>query len=115
MLAKILFESKGQYAEPWNFGPAEGDCKPVQWVVESFKKLWDAEMAWTPDVRKNPHEAQYLKLDISKAQARLGWNPKWNLSKAAESTVAWYKAWHGKTDNMHQFSLKQIESYEESV
>lgn len=115
MLAKTLFENKGQYAEPWNFGPAEGDCKPVQWVAERFKKLWNAEMTRMPDVRKNLHEAHYLKLDISKAQARLGWNPKWDLSKAVESTVAWYKAWHEKTNDMHQFSLKQIESYEESV
>ena len=38
-----------------------------------------------------PHEAGYLKLDISKIEARLGWRPVWAFQQTIEQTVSWYK------------------------
>ncbi|CAH2806408.1 MAG: Similar to CDP-glucose 4,6-dehydratase (EC [uncultured Caballeronia sp.] len=34
-------------------------------------------------------EATFLKLDCSKAHARLGWRPRWDLT--SDPIVAWYK------------------------
>jgi CDP-glucose 4,6-dehydratase len=35
-LAERLFTEGPAYAEGWNFGPADEDAKPVQWVAERF-------------------------------------------------------------------------------
>jgi CDP-glucose 4,6-dehydratase len=39
-----------------------------------------------------PHEAHYLKLDISKAKARLGWEPRWSLEETLHKIVEWNSA-----------------------
>ena len=63
------------YAEAWNFGPGEEDAKPVVLARGRVVELG----AMTRDGNTVPgdglHEAVYLKLDASKARARLGWTP----------------------------------------
>ena len=39
----------------------------------------------------HPHEARYLKLDSSKARARLGWRPRIDLAATLEGIVDWYQ------------------------
>ena len=39
-----------------------------------------------------PHEANFLKLDCSKAKSMLKWYPKLNVSDAVRLTVEWSKA-----------------------
>ncbi|MGC4117467.1 MAG: hypothetical protein QM765_23490 [Myxococcales bacterium] len=52
-----------------------------------------------------------LRLDCSKAHARLGWWPRWGLDQALEQTVAWYRA-HAEKADMRAFSLGQLDRYE---
>ena len=60
---------------------------------------------------KKKHEANYLKLDISKAKMKLKWLPKWGSEEALRATVDWYQAFQsGK--NMNEFTYNQISSYE---
>jgi CDP-glucose 4,6-dehydratase len=58
----------------------------------------------------HPHEANYLKLDISKAKARLGWQPSWPLLTALEKITTWHQAYLATT-NMHDFTMQQIANY----
>ena len=51
---------------------------------------------------------------LNKTLFELGWNPKWNLDKALEKTVNWYKSFYNGED-VFQMSLKQIEEYEEGA
>jgi CDP-glucose 4,6-dehydratase len=109
-LAERLYVEGPSYGEGWNFGPADEDAKPVQWIVERLAKDWGPGANWQLDQKPQPHEAHYLKLDCSKAKARLGWHPRWTLADALASIVAWHRAYLDKTD-MQAVSLEQISKY----
>ena len=51
-----------------------------------------------------------LKLDISKAKSKLGWNPVWGLSHTLEKIVNWHQAWLNKED-MQAICLLEVEEY----
>lgn len=111
MLCQALWTSPKAAAEAWNFGPKEEDAKPVQWVVERMCELWGNGAGWTLDDAAQPHEAHYLKLDISKAAARLGWRPRWSLSDALDSIVAWHRVWLAGED-MNCYCLNELARFE---
>ncbi len=71
---------------------------------------WGDGASWRLDEGTYPHEARYLKLDISKARSRLGWGPRWNLDEALDNVTQWHHAWHVKRD-MRQVCLEQIQQY----
>jgi CDP-glucose 4,6-dehydratase len=114
VLAQKLLESGPQHADGWNFGPNDEDAKPVEWLVDRLVKLWGDGASWRLDDQIHPHEANYLKLDISKARGRLGWSPRWTLSETLAHVVEWYKA-HKSGDDMRQVSLAQIKAYESAI
>jgi len=97
-------------AEAWNFGPCDEDAQPVQWIVERMCARWGEGAAWTRDESIQPHEANYLKLDISKARFGLGWQPRWSLSDALDRIVAWHRAWLSGAD-MHAYSLEELDRF----
>jgi CDP-glucose 4,6-dehydratase len=41
---------------------------------------------------RQPHEANYLKLDCSKARTLLGWKPHWDIKTAVEKIVEFAKS-----------------------
>ena len=108
LLAQRLFERQREFAEGWNFGPEEGDASPVRWIVERLAQKTGGR--WNHDQQNYPHEASYLRLDSSKARARLGWRPRWHLAEALEKTVAWDAAWR-RGEDMRAVSLAQIADY----
>ena len=112
-LAERLCENGMTYAEGWNFGPNESDAKSVSWVVNELAKLWGKEARWEPDPNSHPHESNYLKLDCSKAKARLGWIPKLSLSTALEWTVEWYKVYHRNSKEIRELTEKQISRFQD--
>jgi CDP-glucose 4,6-dehydratase len=110
VLAERLWSS-GEYAEAWNFGPDDADTRPVRWLIERLSKSWDEEIEWERDGSENPHEAHYLKLDSSKARARLGWAPRWDLSQALTRVVDWYRAVRDGLD-LRKLALEQIAAFQ---
>jgi CDP-glucose 4,6-dehydratase len=110
-LAQALWEHGPQYAEAWNFGPAEPEAKPVSWIADRICQTWGAGTSWQSDDGSHPHEANLLRLDCSKAVARLGWASRWSLAQALEATTLWYKA-HTRGEEMRDFTLRQIETYQ---
>jgi CDP-glucose 4,6-dehydratase len=107
MLAERLHVDGFKFAEGWNFGPADADAKPVQWIVEQLAKMWGDGATWEPEPKPQPHEANYLRLDCGKAANRLNWRPKWSIDRALERIVAWHRAWLAG-ENMHEQSVAQI-------
>lgn len=99
------------YSESWNFGPADNDTRPVSWVVQQLLDRWGSG-SWSSYAEPQLHEAAYLKLDSSKARARLGWKPCWNLDITLGSIVDWQRAYL-RGDDMRALTLSQIASYEE--
>ena len=109
-LAERLFTDRGAFAEAWNFGPGDGDARPVGWIVERLTVARPGA-SWRLDENPQLHEANYLKLDSSKARAHLGWQPRWNLQAALQKTMEWHQAWRDRRD-MNEFTLAQIAAYQ---
>lgn len=111
LLAEKLHEAGPNYAEAWNFGPNEDDAKPVQWIVEKLTGAWGEGANWVVDGGEHPHEAHYLKLDCSKAKARLAWSPRWCLQDTLNAIIIWQQAYRQGKD-MHNVALQQIAQFQ---
>ncbi|WP_297913716.1 CDP-glucose 4,6-dehydratase [Thiomonas sp.] len=110
-LARGLLEQGTTHAEGWNFGPGEDDARPVRWLVEQLVAQWPGGACWELDPQAQLHEAASLKLDCSKARARLGWRPRWDLGTALERIVRWH-AEQARGGDMRAFTLHQIKEYQ---
>ena len=111
LLAERLLTDGAAFAEPWNFGPDDGDVRPVGWVAEQISTAWGRPGSWKMDTGPRDHEATYLKLDNSKAKARLGWRPRWPLDRALAAASHWYLAYQAG-DDMAALTLDQLRQYE---
>ena len=111
LLAEKLYETDHSFNGAWNFGPIDSDCQSVESVLDSLVEKWGDEAYWIRDTNDNTvHEANFLKLDCSKASNRLKWNPKWNLQETLEMIVNWHQNYL-KGTNMKKECLKEINKY----
>jgi CDP-glucose 4,6-dehydratase len=110
MLAQSLMAGGMAFAEPWNFGPGEDDARPVREIVGRLQEAWPGAARWEPDPGRHPHEAGQLRLDCSKARARLGWRPRLPLDLAIRWTADWYRQWAGRGD-LAGLTRRQIDDY----
>lgn len=110
---KLLAEGK-KYAEGFNFGPDEENILTVAEISKMVCDLYGKGKVIVGE--KSPlHEAGLLMLNIEKAKKVLGWSPVYSANQAVEKTVEWYKHAYNKNTDMYEFTMKQIESYEESI
>lgn len=110
MLAERLVDAGSAYAEAWNFGPADEDARSVGWIVQHLASLWGEGASVEIAEGNHPHEAGYLKLDISKVRARLDWAPKWPLGVALAKIVDWHREYLASGD-MRAKCAQQIREY----
>ena len=110
MLAEQLYTSGASFAEAWNFGPADEDVRPVRWIIERMAEI-RKDVNWQCDEEPQPHEANYLKLDSSKAHHHLHWQPRWPLQTALQKTLEWHEAWR-KAEGMRAVTFAQINDYQ---
>lgn len=110
MLAEGLYNEGSTFSCAWNFGPNETDVKSVSWIVDQLVALWGGDVAWERDQSIHPHEARSLKLDCSKASAKLGWLPKLNLETALTWVVEWTKSFQQGAD-MRAVTESQIKRF----
>lgn len=97
------------YADNYNFGPDDTDCVTTGTIVDLFCKYWSSA-SWINKSDGGPHEANFLKLDCSKAKSVLNWYPIWGIDTALQKTVEWYKAYAEKGD-LTNVTDKQIKEY----
>ncbi|NQT57500.1 MAG: CDP-glucose 4,6-dehydratase [Bacteroidetes bacterium] len=111
LLAENLYGDNGiEFGEGWNFGPYDSSAKTVGWIVEKLCVLWGEGAKYSVDQSLHPHEAQYLKLDISKAINRLDWTPAWSLEESLLQIVHWYKEFR-KNEHILSVCQKQIKEF----
>lgn len=110
-LSQVLYEKGSIYASAWNFGPHSRDNRSVKEVINLLIAEYGSFAHWKEECQEQLHEATLLSLDISKAQSKLGWHPKWNLEVAIQKTVHWQKLLNAKED-MQKVSFAQIEEYQ---
>jgi CDP-glucose 4,6-dehydratase len=111
MLAEQLVKDPTAFAAGWNFGPAEDDAKPVKWIADKLVDSWGDGAKWTTDSSEHPHEANLLKLDVSKAKSYLKWRPLLPLDSALEWIVTWYRSFQEHAD-LGSLTRAQIKKYE---
>ena len=109
LLAEKMYSNPTEYAGAYNFGPTDTSFLSVGSLVNQIGKTWGTG-SWEDHSNPNaPHEANILKLDITKAKSQLGWYPRWDITKAITETVAWYQQY--KTANIHDLCCNQIKDY----
>jgi CDP-glucose 4,6-dehydratase len=110
LLAERLYLNGQLDAEAWNFGPRDEDARSVQWVAEHLCEHWGHGATWSLQPGDHPHEANFLKLDVSKARQRLQWKPRWPLEVALKKITEWHQASLSGQD-MRAVCLNQIKQY----
>ena len=110
MLAERLYTEGDSWAESWNFGPGDAGVLCVGDLVEMLCRKLGGNYELHP--KTDLHEAQYLKLDCSKAQMRLGWQAKLTMEKSIEYIAEWFESYRQGKD-MQAVSLQQIKRYME--
>ena len=96
----------------WNFGPDEKSFKDVKTVADYLKNRWGDRASWITDDKVNPHEAELLALDATKAETQLNWHNKLSFEETLDWTLDWYKAVESGTNPMEQTEV-QINKFRE--
>jgi len=111
-LCENLFEKGQMFSGGWNFGPDEQSMVSVADVLEKVAAIYGQGAQFhTVTDQEEPHEANLLRLDASKAKKAMGWKPRWKLDTAIEQTVSWYCG-HLDGRDMINLTARQIEEYE---
>lgn len=96
----------------WNFGPTLEQKRTVAELVETFAQSWGIEGSqhnWEPEKSQQPHEANYLLLDSSKARKSLFWNDKLDFETSIDLTAQWYK--RSLTESPREITVDQIKKF----
>ena len=110
LLAKKLYEGHRSLISPWNFGPKDENFVTVLDIVKSGTEiLKQGSFEIAPN--QTFHEANLLKLDISKARAHLGWAPRFGLKQTMEFTFGWYRNYYEKTESVASYTNTQIQQF----
>jgi len=110
MLGAKLLQGKKDFAQSWNFGPEKKDIKTVEEIVKIMCLNFDNKIKYSIDKTQQPHEAHYLKLDITKAKKQLNWKPRWNIQIALNKICDWVKAYQQKQD-LREVCIEQIQDF----
>ncbi len=118
-LAGYLCLAESLWAQPalagaWNFGPYPHERATVRQVIELARGAWGGgAVSYAPNA-DGLHEAGWLALETSKAQAGLDLQPRWALAQAVQRTMRWYRALRDGAD-ARTLCTTDIEAWEESA
>ncbi len=91
LLGQRLFEGQKEFADGWNFGPDSRAFISVEETAAALSSCWDKVKYTLNPPAEQPHEAQLLKLDCSKAEALLKWHGVLTARETFEFTANWYR------------------------
>ena len=109
-LGGALLENKITQSEGWNFGPSPEEVRSVLDVARGIQELMGQGRIKIEEHNGSLHEAGLLKLNCDKANAFLGWRPRWNFENTLEKTAAWYQ-FYLRNKNLNQIYDQQITEY----
>ncbi len=101
-------------ASGWNFGPAESDAVPVRELARLLAEQW-GNVPVVASREKTFHECKFLRLDSTKAQRELAWQPLLTVAERVRWTVDWYKLWQQEPDRVWEATRAQIAAYERRI
>jgi CDP-glucose 4,6-dehydratase len=95
VLAERLYQDPHAFAEPWNFGPEPSAERKVADLANRLQRAWGNGARWSYQASKSaPHEASTLKLDSSKARARLSWHNVFDIDQTVDRLAHWYTQYY---------------------
>jgi CDP-glucose 4,6-dehydratase len=106
-LALYLEDSK-EYEGGWNFGPSTYNHYSVESVIKEIEKNIPFRYVMDSNTQKH-HEANFLKLDITKAANYLNWLPQLDFSATIKFTVDGYLA--QDSNDVYNHRIQQIHEY----
>lgn len=106
-LAHSMYHSPTQYNEAFNIGPEQNDVLSVLELAQNAVNAYGKGIIEIDNHNQHLHEAHFLRLDIEKIKARIGWKPVYDAKTAIEKTIDWYK----NTDDAYNKCISQIETY----
>ena len=109
LLAQKIWEEPMKYCEGWNFGPKMDAVVPVWNVATMLTEAYGKGELLDQTDPNAVHEANLLMLDITKAQTRLGWQPKLSTKAAIELTADWYKRY--QKEDVYELCVEEIRKY----
>ena len=112
LLGTRLLNEGPAYSGPWNFGPGDGEICTVEELIRKACSLW-GKGRFELDRQNHPHEANWLRLDSSKARVRLDWRPLYSVEEALRRSIEWYRLFYagGNPKAMKKVTLEQIKHY----
>ena len=90
LLAQAQYENSALQGA-YNFGPDDESCVTTGELAALFCAAWGSGAQWKSEAENGPHEANFLKLDNTKAKTILQWHPHWSIKTAVEKVVEWEK------------------------
>ena len=113
VLCERLVENGPAFAGAWNFGPLDTGAVPVCTLADLFTRAMGHGASWKSDPPPQAvHEAHLLRLDASKARARLDWRPRLSFEESVGWTALWYKAFIAGQD-LREFTTDQISRFQD--
>lgn len=111
VLGRRLLDAPAEAAGAWNFGPAAGGAVSVGDLARRFAAAYggDARIEVVPSPLA---ESDYLALDTTKAEARLGWRPRLDLEATVRLTAEWYRGFHRERRRADALLDAQLSAYE---
>jgi CDP-glucose 4,6-dehydratase len=117
-LAAELWNEKAFNGESYNFGPPAENNIMVMELLEKLGKTWGLEQAedtYTQTGELKFSEAGLLKLNCDKALFDLKWQPTLDLNELINFTGDWYFRYYHQPEDIVDYTLHQIVSYEEKA
>ena len=102
--------------ESFNFGPMSKYNHTVEELLQELCKYWkiqDFSNAYKITDNITFHEAGLLKLNCDKALSNLKWLPTLSYEELIKFTGSWYFNFYNDKINMFDFTLDQINKYEQ--
>lgn len=110
ILAKALYLNGPKFNGAWNFGPHPDGAITVEELTKYLLNIFASDSKIKYEATRQPHEAHFLKLDISKSCSRLNWTPRLDLKNSLTYIKEWELARLNNL-NMNHFTLEQINKF----
>jgi CDP-glucose 4,6-dehydratase len=109
LLGRRLLDGDRSAIGAWNFGPETENEINVEAIVKAFLTEWGRDIPVKIDTSPTP-EAQFLRLDISKARFELNWRPVLGRKDTLDMTAEWYRR-HAAGEDAKTLLAEQITKY----
>ena len=109
-LVDALLDGRG--TGEWNFGPGPESFVTVRGLADLAADYYGEGAAWAATPGENPHEAELLALDATKAERELSWHNRVNFADSVRWTVDWQKRVQAGADAA-SVTIEQIAAFEQ--